>query len=149
MRFYGKLLAAIGLFVMAAGATPRQALRDLAFDARAAYVTQFGSPGDLDALIEQTRCTRVEQFIAAFGGYDAGGLYDVGGVYEHLLRDRLEAETRRLGRSLTDDDRVELRIQCAHDALGGPATPRDVPAEVLSSADPVPEPPLETVALEP
>ena len=143
MRFYGKLLAAIGLFALAAGLTSPQALRDLAFDARVAYVMRFGSPGDLDALIEETRRETVERLIAAFGGHD------VGGVYGRLLRERTEAETRRLGRPLTDDDLAQLRARCGRDALGGPATRQDAPAEVLSSVIPVPQPPVEPATLEP
>lgn len=112
MRFYLKLLLLIVVFVCAAQRTLWYALSEVAYDVRVAYVFAFGSPDDMDRLIDDTQRDLAHQ---------SGGLetYLRGKRFQRLLAQRL-ADAAARGIQLDEHQLARIRDACQLEAFGPP-----------------------------
>ena len=110
MRFYIKLILFIILFACASSSRVGGLAGDLAYEARVMFVFTFGSAADQEALVEDT--WRILD--ARSGRLD---LYEAGKLYRELVAEAL-ADAARRHVTLSEDDIVRLKEQCARRAFG-------------------------------
>ncbi len=88
MRLYLKLLVMIVIFLCASNAQVHETTRNLAYEARVAFVCRFGSAADFEALVDDTHRMLAEEQ----GGLD---LYEAGKRWRQLLAERIEVANRK------------------------------------------------------
>src|ERR1051326_219874 len=98
MRLYVKFFCILAIACVIQRFLPDliSAAEETAYELRVAYIWYFGTSGDFDRLIEDTR----RECALRSGTYD---LYELGVAYEQLLRERLGAASH--GHALTDDEK--------------------------------------------
>jgi hypothetical protein len=109
MRFYLKLLAAVAIFVCGVGLPLRQAITDVAFDLRVAYVYRCGNEADVERLLDDTQKQLAEQ-------RGETECYEFGKRYQRLLADRL-AQAHDAHVPVSEALRQAIETDCAREAF--------------------------------